>query len=173
MDITRIPLLFPFLHLHLAVVLDAYSRMPLAAGVFLFEPSARDMLSLVIKAIGQYGKPRHFVTDQGAPFKAGLFRGALEALGIRQRFGALYQHGSMALIERFWKSIKTDLRLAPPPGFDPTLERSRLQATARSDLGPLRSLSAPLGPRGPRAGRVVLRSARSASAPEHSAAGAS
>jgi len=112
MDITRIPLLIPFLHLHLAVVLDAYSRMPLAAGVFLFEPSARDALSLVLKAIRHHGKPRHFVTDQGASFKAGLFRGGLEALGIRQRFGALYQHGSIALIERFWKSIKADLRLA-------------------------------------------------------------
>jgi hypothetical protein len=49
-DITRIPLLFPFFHLHLAVVLDACSRFPLAASLSLFEPSAAAMAALVARA---------------------------------------------------------------------------------------------------------------------------
>lgn len=103
--------MFPFLYLHLAVVFDACSRMPLAARVFLFEPSAKAMLALVLQAVARHGKPRHFVSDQGDQFTAGLFRGTLKALGIRQRFGALYQHGSIALVERFFRSLKEDLHL--------------------------------------------------------------
>jgi transposase InsO family protein len=111
MDITRIPLVFPFLHLHLVVTLDAYSRMPLAWKVFHFEPSAAAMLLLLQKAGRIHGRPRHFVSDLGAQFTANAFREALRALGIRQRFGALYRHGSIALIERFWKTLKADLQL--------------------------------------------------------------
>jgi putative transposase len=132
MDITRIPLLFPFLRLHLAVVLDAYSRMPLAAGVFLFEPSAKATLALLHKAIAWHGKPRHFVSDQGDQFTAAFFRGVLKALGIRQRFGALYQHGSIALIERFWKTLKHDLHVARfRPWNVPDFERRLAPALLR------------------------------------------
>ena len=110
-DITRIPLLFPFLHLQLALVLDAFSRMPLAASVSYFEPSAAAILALVQKAIARHRKPKHLVSDQGEQFRADLFRAGLRALGIRQRFGAVGQHGSIALIERCWRSLKDDLSL--------------------------------------------------------------
>jgi transposase InsO family protein len=109
-DITRIPTVFPFLHLHLAIVFDAFSRMPLRVAISYCEPSAHAMLDLLQAAIRTHGQPRHFVSDRGSQFTAAMFRTALERLGIRQRFGALYQHGSIALIERFFRTLKADLR---------------------------------------------------------------
>jgi putative transposase len=110
-DLTRVPTIFPFLHFHLAVVLDAFSRMPLAAAVFLLEPSAPALSALLTSAIARSGAPRHLVSDQGAQFTATHFRDTLRRLGVRQRFGALGQHGSIALVERFFRTLKGDLSL--------------------------------------------------------------
>jgi transposase InsO family protein len=60
--------------------------------------------------MARHGGPRHIVSDQGDEFTASVFRETLKALGIRQRFGAIGQHGSIALIERFFRSLKADLR---------------------------------------------------------------
>jgi transposase InsO family protein len=110
-DITRVPTIFPFLHFHLAVVLDAFSRMPLGAAVFLLEPSASALSALLTSTIGRCGAPRHLVSDQGAQFTATLFRDTVRRLGVRQRFGALGQHGSITLVERFFRTLKGDLDL--------------------------------------------------------------
>jgi transposase InsO family protein len=110
-DLTRVPTVFPFLHFHLAVVLDAFSRMPLAAAVFLLEPKASALSALLATAVARSGAPRHLVSDQGAQFTAPLFRDTLRRLGVRQRFGALREHGSIALIERFFRTLKGDLGL--------------------------------------------------------------
>ena len=108
-DITRIPTVFPFLHFHLIVVLDAFSRLPLKAAISCVEPSAQAVLHLFRSAVAEHGKPAHFVSDQGSQFTADLVRHGLKALGVEQRFGALYQHGSIALIERLFKTLKADL----------------------------------------------------------------
>jgi transposase InsO family protein len=111
LDLTRVRTIFPFLHFHLAVVLDAFSRMPLAAAVFLLEPSASALSTLLSKAVARSGTPKHLVSDQGVQFTAPLFRDTLRRLGVRQRFGAVGQHGSIALIERFFRTLKNDLSL--------------------------------------------------------------
>jgi putative transposase len=111
-DITRVRLVFPFLYLHLAVVMDAYSRLPLQASLSYSEPEADDLLALVDKAIALHGKPRHFVSDQGSQFTAEVFRDALEKLGIQQRIGAVGEHGSIGLIDRFFRTLKQDLHVA-------------------------------------------------------------
>jgi transposase InsO family protein len=110
-DVTRIPLLFPFLHVHLTVVFDTFSRLPLQAALSYCEPPATAMLALVRKATDLHGAPRHFVSDRGSQFTAGLFKTELATLGVKQRFGALYRHGSIALIERFFRTLKLDLDL--------------------------------------------------------------
>ena len=130
-DITHIPTVFPFLHLHLAVVFDAFSRMPLRVAISYFEPSAHAMLDLVQAAIHTHGQPRHFVSDRGSQFAAEISARGW-TLGIRHRFGALYQHGSIALIERFFKTLKADLRVDTRKAWNlADLERRLVSACIR------------------------------------------
>jgi transposase InsO family protein len=81
------------------VAIDVFSRMPLAAKVFLREPGAEAMLALVHQAARSHGAPRHFVSDQGAQFTAEAFRSALKTSGIQQRFGAIGKAGSIAIVD--------------------------------------------------------------------------
>src|SRR5258707_3153189 len=111
MDLTEIPGLFRIFSFKLAVVLDAFSRMPLAARTYVTEPSSEDMLKLLRQAVGRHGRCRHFVSDRGAQFTGQPFREALAQLGIRQRFEAIGKTGSIALIQRFWRTVKDGVGL--------------------------------------------------------------
>jgi len=108
--LTEIPNFFRIFSFKLAVVIDVFSRTPLAAEVFLAEPGANAMAALVHQAIRSNGTP-HFVSDQGSQFKAEVFRSALKTLGIRQCFGAVGKTGSIAIVERFWRTLKESLSL--------------------------------------------------------------
>jgi len=111
LDITRIPTVFPFLWLHLMVVLDACSRLPLAATVRMGEPSAQVAISLLGRAISTHGRPRHLVVDHGAQFTAPDFRGFVDGQRIRKRYGAVGQTHSLGLIDRFFRTLKDSLSL--------------------------------------------------------------
>ncbi len=110
-DLTEIPGLFRIFSFKLAVVFDAFSRMPLASRLFLIEPGSKQIARLFKKAAAAHGSPRHFVSDQGTQFTAAAFRKTLERIGTRQRFGAVGKIGSIALIERFWRTLKGLLAL--------------------------------------------------------------
>ena len=110
-DLTEIPGLFRLFSFKLAVVFDAFSRMPLAARLFLSEPCAESIASLVRKAASIHGPPSHFISDQGSQFTSKSFRQTLARLSVRQRFGAIGKTGSIALIERFWRTLKDTLAL--------------------------------------------------------------
>ena len=110
-DITTIPSLFRLFSFKLVVVLDVFSRMPLVAKVFWKEPSARQMCRLIRRAARRFGPPRHFVSDKGPQFTAKRFRKTLRRLRTRQRFGAIGRHGSIAIIERLWRTLKNALSL--------------------------------------------------------------
>jgi len=62
-DITEIPGLLRLFTFKLAVVLDVFSRIPLAARVFLREPSGDDMAELLQRAVRRFGPPHHSVSD--------------------------------------------------------------------------------------------------------------
>jgi transposase InsO family protein len=109
LDITQVKALFGFRRLRVAGVLDAFSRMPLAIGVFVREPTASDLARLFVHARRRHGRPRLLVSDHGGQFTSSKFE---ESLGIvPHRFGAVGRSGSIALIERFWRTLKKDLRL--------------------------------------------------------------
>jgi putative transposase len=110
-DLTEVPSLFRIFSFKLAVVFDAFSRFPLAFRVFTTEPSAEHIAELFTRATSTHGTPRHFVSDQGPQFTASLFRERLAALAVRHRFGAIGKTGSIALIERLWRTLKERLRL--------------------------------------------------------------
>jgi len=128
-DITTIPSLFRLFSFKLVVVLDVFSRMPLAAKVFWKEPSARQMCRLFQRAALRFGPPRHFVSDKGRQFTAQRFRKTLLWLDTRQRFGAIGRYGSIAIIERLWRTLKDGLRLR---SFKPLTKR---ELERRLELG--------------------------------------
>ena len=110
-DETEIPALFRIFSFRLLVILDAFSRFPVAARLSITKPTAHDMVSLFRKAIANNGRPRHFVTDKGRPFRTKLMARELRRHRIQQRFGAIGQHGSIALIERLFKTLKYNFSL--------------------------------------------------------------
>jgi transposase InsO family protein len=98
--------------------------MPLAARVFFAEPSGRDVARLLAAAARRFGPPRHSVSDDGAQFTSRAFRRTLARLGIRHRYGAIGRTGSIAIIERFFRTLKSTARLrAKPPLLRADLER--------------------------------------------------
>jgi putative transposase len=110
-DLTDVRGMFSLVTFKVGVVFDAFSRMPLSARVFSKEPSADDIARLVSRTARRHGQPAHFVSDQAPCFTGRVFRRALRRLGVRQRFGAIGKKGSIALIERLWRTLKDSLGL--------------------------------------------------------------
>src|SRR5450830_750477 len=110
-DLTDVKGLFGLVTFKVGVVFDAFSRMPLSARVFGKEPSSAEIARFVSRATRKCGRPAHFVSDRGACFTGKVFRRRLERLGVKQRFGAIGRKGSIALIERLWKTLKDTLGL--------------------------------------------------------------
>jgi transposase InsO family protein len=115
-DLTDVKGLFGLVTFKVAVVFDAFSRMPLSARVFSKEASAVEIARFVSRTSKRHGRPAHFVSDRARCFTGGIFRRNLRRLGVKQRFGAIGKKGSIALIERLWRTLKDtlDLRMLRP-----------------------------------------------------------
>ncbi len=98
-----------------AVVVDHFSRRAMGAVHIKQQPTARDMtrwLGKVCRTLGSW--PGHMITDHGPQFTADEFGAWCRHEGIQQRFGAIGKYGSLAVIERFIKSMKNECtRLFP------------------------------------------------------------
>jgi transposase InsO family protein len=65
-------------------------------------------------ASSQHGAPRHLVTDQEGVFISDAFRDLLIRWDVKQRFGAVGKHGSIAVTERAILTLKYEwLRRVP------------------------------------------------------------
>ena len=61
-------------------------------------------------------KPKHLLVDQGREFKCAHFEEQwCEDRDILPRFGAVNKHGSIAVVERFHRTLKETLRLTTIP----------------------------------------------------------
>lgn len=116
LDITEIPGLLRLFSFKVAVAFDVFSRSPLAARVFRSEPSAADIGCLFSTAARRFGAPRHTVSDRGSQFTAETFQNCLTRHGVRHRYGAIGRTGSIAVIERFFRTLKGlgGFRTRPP-----------------------------------------------------------
>jgi len=110
-DVTHVRSLFGLRVFRIAAVFDAHSRMPLALRVFRAEPTALQAARLLASAVRRYGRPRMLVTDHGGQFIADVFEAQLQRLGVEHRIGAVGLSGSIALLERYWRTLKESLRL--------------------------------------------------------------
>jgi len=91
-----------------AVLVDHFSRKAIASAVFKDWPSCgdtTDWLDVIIQSIGH--KPKCIITDQGPQFGED-YEDWCNVRGIKARFGAVGQHGSIAVVERFILSLKNE-----------------------------------------------------------------
>jgi len=102
------------------VVVDYFSRQALAVRRFKTQPSAEDVCAVLDAArVVAKTAPKYTVTDQGGHFRE-VYRGWCERHGVEPRFGAIGKHGSIALVERFIRTLKTEAfgRDGVPLGVD-------------------------------------------------------
>jgi putative transposase len=95
----------------IVVLLDHYSRRVMDCAVFRQAPTAvavRRFLGRALRAAGT--TPRYLISDKGCQFwpTAGYQRWCRRQ-GIRPRFGAVGQRGSIAVIERLIRTMKHEL----------------------------------------------------------------
>ena len=91
-----------------AVAVDHASRSVVGLAVFNHRPDSAEVTSFLSRAIERVkASPRTIITDQGVEF-GWAFRSWCRRRGIRQRLGAVGEHGSIAIVERFIRSMKSE-----------------------------------------------------------------
>jgi transposase InsO family protein len=91
-------------------VLDVFSRTLVATLSCIGQPTAMFATRLLDVAIRNAGRaPKHSISDQGVQFKSKRFQMWLRRRGIKHRYGALGQHGSIAILERAWRTMKASI----------------------------------------------------------------
>jgi len=103
MDITYIPMARGYVYL--AAVVDWYSRRVLAWRVSI-SMDVEFCLAAVEDAIGRYGSPEIFNTDQGSQFTSQAFTGLLKHHSIRISMDGKGCWRDNVFVERLWKSVK-------------------------------------------------------------------
>ncbi len=103
-----LPQCWPFCW-RVAVVIDHYSRRVMGVTSFKHSPTSRSVQYFLERAMDSTGaKPKFIISDKGQQFWCDLFKDWCDHHGITPRFGAVGQHGSIALIERFILTLKNE-----------------------------------------------------------------
>ncbi len=73
------------------------------------KPAARTLCAFFGRTIRQVGAtPRYLLSDKESMFKSRGYRRWCRRRKIRLRYGAVGKHGSIAIIERFFRTLKND-----------------------------------------------------------------
>jgi transposase InsO family protein len=92
-----------------AIVVDHFSRRIMGFAVFTQNPNSLAVRQLLGRAIRKAGQaPDHLITDQGTQFTDRGFRRWCRRRGIRQRFGAVGKYGSISVVERLIRTMKSE-----------------------------------------------------------------
>ena len=90
------------------VVLDHFSRRVVGFSVFFKQPTGQQVSEMLERAVERVGQaPKYTVTDQGPQFWS-EYLAWCERHGVKPRYGAVGQHGSIAVIERFFLTLKSE-----------------------------------------------------------------
>jgi putative transposase len=103
MDISYIPMARGFVYL--TAVIDWFSRRVLSWKLSITMDVSFCLESLD-EALGKYGKPKIFNTDQGSQFTSVAFTDRLKQSGIRISMDGKGRWADNVFVERFWRSIK-------------------------------------------------------------------
>jgi transposase InsO family protein len=86
-----------------------YTRRIMGFRVFRRPPTAKQMRSFLSQTIRKAGaKPKYIICDKGVQFWSAAFKTWCKRRGIRPRFGAVGKHGSIAVVERFIRTLKEE-----------------------------------------------------------------
>jgi transposase InsO family protein len=91
------------------VVVDHVSRVVLGMEIYRHTPSSSEVqasLDRIFQRVGRYS--RYVITDKGGQFWNASWRKWCWERGIRPRYGAVGRHGSIAIVERFIRAMKTE-----------------------------------------------------------------
>jgi putative transposase len=90
-----------------AVVVDHFSRRAMGFTVWKTPPNSQAVRQFLGRLIAK-GKatPKYIVCDKGTQFWCDGFKEWCRRKGIRPRFGAVGEHGSIAVVERFIRTMK-------------------------------------------------------------------
>ncbi len=94
----------------LAVVVDHFSRRAVGFSVFARQPDSVSVRTFLGRLMASaHTAPKYLICDKGPQFWCDAFKQwCSHRHGIRPRFGAIGQHGSIAVVERFILSLKTE-----------------------------------------------------------------
>ena len=86
---------------YVMLVIDHFSRRIMGFDVFEQNPTAAQVEAAMLRIFEANGvKPKYLISDQGSQFVAAEFQAWCKANEIKQRFGAIGKHGSIAVTER-------------------------------------------------------------------------
>ena len=98
-------------------VIDHFSRRSMGFAVFKYRPTSEEVTAALDRIMSaEQVRPKHLIVDQGPEFKCEHFENVwCKAKNILPRFGAVGKHGSIAVVERFHRTLKEILRLITIP----------------------------------------------------------
>jgi transposase InsO family protein len=105
----------------IAVVVDHASRLVVGFAVFRNRPDSAEVCAFLSRVIKRTGStPSYLVTDKGTEFFCRRFKRWCRTRSIRPRYGAVGEHGSIAIVERFIRSMKSECtrRIMVPFGLE-------------------------------------------------------
>jgi transposase InsO family protein len=91
------------------VVIDHFSRAVVSFAVFRDRPTSGDIQRFLDRVIcNAECTPKYIISDKGRQFWCDSFKQWCQRRAIRPRFGAVGKQGSIAVVERFIRSMKTE-----------------------------------------------------------------
>jgi transposase InsO family protein len=111
-DFTEVRAFMGFVTITIGAVVDAFSRKVVAIAAWRGRPverTAADAILLVRRAIDAARAPRWIVSDHGRQFIARRFGAFLARRKVRRRFGAVGRPQAVAIVDRFFRSVKSEI----------------------------------------------------------------
>jgi hypothetical protein len=93
-----------------AVALDHFSRKALGAAIFKSEPTGEQTVNFLDRVVRIVGRaPKYAITDKGSQFfRCAAYEAWCARHRVKPRFGKVGAHGSIAVIERFIRTLKDE-----------------------------------------------------------------
>ena len=107
----------------------------MGSAVFMCRPTSEEVTAALDRIMAaKHVRPKHLIVDQGPQFKCEHFENIwCKAQNILPRFGAVGKRGSIAVVERFHRTLKEILRLITLPEDQVQFEREIGQRDPRGE----------------------------------------